>query len=105
MTDYKITRCDNQELVRYTLARATLLKACGQLDRLLHRLECMKNPDRAIRFVPSVVPKTETLSDVLVEMDKLVQPTLAARTELDGLPTGTYADIARTAKILGFTLS
>lgn len=91
-----------QEQIRYTLARAALLKACGQLDRLLHRLECARNPDKAIRFVPSDVPKTETLSDVLVEMQKLQAPTAVVRAEIDALPEkGTFSDIVRVANQLG----
>jgi hypothetical protein len=105
MTDHKITRCTDQEQVRYCMARATLLKACGQLDRLRHRLECARNPDKAIRYVPSEVPKTETLSDILAEMEKLLEPTAKIRAELDALPEkGTYSDIMRVANALGIKL-
>lgn len=97
MTDH-----NKQEQIRYTLARATLLKACGQLDRLKHRLECARNPDKAIRFVPSDVPKTETLSDILTELEKLQAPTATVRAEIDALPEkGTFSDILRVANQLG----
>lgn len=97
MTDH-----NKQEQIRYTLARAALIKACGQLDRLRHRLECSRNPDKAIRFVPSETPKTETLSDVLAALENLVEPTSTIRAELDALPEkGTFSDIVRTANLLG----
>lgn len=97
MTDH-----NKQEQIRYTLARAALLKACGQLDRLHHRLECARNPDKAIRFVPSEVPKTVTLSDILDELEKLQAPTAKVRAELDTLPEkGTFSDIVRIANSLG----
>jgi hypothetical protein len=90
------------EQLRYNLARAALLKACGQLDRLRHRLECFHNQDKAIRFVPSETPQTETLSDVLAEMEKLLEPTATICAELDALPEkGTFSDIVRTANLLG----
>lgn len=105
MTDHKLTRCTDQDQIRYLNARAALLKACGQLDRLRHRLECSRNPDKAIRFTPSETPKTETLSDVLAEMEKLLEPTAKIRAELDALPTGgTYSDIIRTANLLGIKI-
>lgn len=105
MTDHKITRCTDAEKIRYTHARAAFLKACAQLDRLRHRLECARNPDRAIRFVPSECPKTETLSDILAEMEKLLEPTAIVRAELDALPEkGTYSDIVRTANLLGIKI-
>jgi hypothetical protein len=97
-----MTDQNKQEQIRYTLARAALLKACGQLDRLRHRLECANNPDRAVRFTPSEVPKTSTLSDVLAELEKLMAPTATIRAELDALPEkGTFSDIVRIANALG----
>lgn len=92
---------EKSELMRYNEARRMLLSAVSQLSRMRHRIARIENPDLELRFNPDDFPKTETLSDILEEMEKLVKPTMEAKAILDSKPEGTMLEIIRVAHQMG----
>ena len=90
---------NSAEKDRYNIARCTLIKAMSQLGILQHRIALFENPKHKLEPLP--VPDTETLSDVLRELEKLVAPTVLARKQLDAMPTGTFKEIGHVAHLLG----
>ena len=79
--------------VQWLNARCILLKAAHELGRLEHRIA-----GRTDRYFPADVPKTETLDDIMCELQKVIVPLLKARHTLG--QEDTYNDIVKIAQLL-----
>lgn len=90
------------ENLNMSRARSAVIRATGNLDRLLHRIALITDPDAINK--PSLITNTPTLYSAKVELERLLTETLQAQKIIDGADTGTMADITRLCHKLGISL-
>ena len=90
------------ENLNMSRARSAVIRATGNLDRLMHRIALLTDPEA--RNKPSLITDTPTLHSAKVELERLLTETLQAQRIIDGADTGTMADIAKICHKLGISL-